>query len=140
MEHSTAFNLVKNQFKKTQTSNHPSTDKIIEIPVKEEATFQESIKATHEAEKTLVPGGQSYSAAFEKDYRNFCKVIAKGEDYIRLCNWDKYVCIHYRTEIPDKLLTGPWTEDDIRLLFWLVRCGACVQWGAESTTAEVSFF
>lgn len=98
------------------------------------------IEATHGGEKTLIPAYKSYSAAFEKDYRNFCMAIDEGEDYMRLCNWDKYVDIHYRTEIPGRLLTGPWTEDDIRLLFWLVRGGASIQFGEESTTAEVSFF
>ncbi|RDW92440.1 hypothetical protein BP5796_01834 [Coleophoma crateriformis] len=110
----------------------------IEIPVKAERTLRASLKATYYGEKTLVPTGESYSAAFEKDYQNFCEAVEKGEDYMRLCNWDKYVDVHYRTEIPSRLLTGPWTEGDIRLLFWLVRGGACIQFGQESTTAEAA--
>ncbi|RDW80057.1 hypothetical protein BP6252_04695 [Coleophoma cylindrospora] len=108
----------------------------LEIPIKIEETLQTSLQVSHRGEKALIPTGESYSAAFEKDYQNFCEAVEQGEDYMRLCNWDKYVDVHYRTEIPSRLLTGPWTEDDIRLLFWLVRGGACIQFGQESTTAE----
>lgn len=32
--------------------------------------------------------------------------------------------VHCDTEIPEKLLTGPWNEDAVKKLFWLVRAGA----------------
>lgn len=32
--------------------------------------------------------------------------------------------VHQATCFPDRLITGPWTEDDLKLLFWLGRAGA----------------
>ncbi|KAH9436965.1 hypothetical protein MCOR27_002662 [Pyricularia oryzae] len=32
--------------------------------------------------------------------------------------------VHPETSIPDRLITGPWIEEDLRLLFWLGRAGA----------------
>ncbi|TLD21968.1 hypothetical protein PspLS_07877 [Pyricularia sp. CBS 133598] len=32
--------------------------------------------------------------------------------------------VHPETSIPDRLITGPWVEEDLRLLFWLGRAGA----------------
>ncbi|KAL8295763.1 hypothetical protein RB600_001306 [Gaeumannomyces tritici] len=32
--------------------------------------------------------------------------------------------VHRATCFPDRLITGPWTEDDVKLLFWLGRAGA----------------
>lgn len=34
--------------------------------------------------------------------------------------------IHVKTRIPDRLITGPWTEESQRRLFWLTRGGALV--------------
>ncbi|KAL8387286.1 hypothetical protein RB595_010022 [Gaeumannomyces hyphopodioides] len=32
--------------------------------------------------------------------------------------------VHQATCFPDRLITGPWAEDDVKLLFWLGRAGA----------------
>ncbi|OHF03434.1 hypothetical protein CORC01_01153 [Colletotrichum orchidophilum] len=47
---------------------------------------------------------------------------------------DFYVDVHPKTTIPDDLLTGPWTLEQQRLLFWLRRGGAKTQ--PESQTWE----
>ncbi|KAK1846655.1 actin cortical patch protein [Colletotrichum chrysophilum] len=40
---------------------------------------------------------------------------------------DFYVDVHPKTTIPDDLITGPWTLEQQRLLFWLRRGGALIQ-------------
>ncbi|KAK1965079.1 hypothetical protein LY78DRAFT_713316 [Colletotrichum sublineola] len=47
---------------------------------------------------------------------------------------DFYVDVHPKTAIPDSLITGPWTLEQQRLLFWLRRGGAKIQ--AEHQTWE----
>ncbi|KXH31698.1 hypothetical protein CSIM01_08648 [Colletotrichum simmondsii] len=47
---------------------------------------------------------------------------------------DFYVDVHPKTTIPDDILTGPWTLEQQRLLFWLRRGGAKIQ--PESQTWE----
>ncbi|KAK2001072.1 hypothetical protein LX36DRAFT_570938 [Colletotrichum falcatum] len=47
---------------------------------------------------------------------------------------DFYVDVHPKTTIPDGLITGPWTPEQQRLLFWLRRGGAKIQ--AEHQTWE----
>ncbi|KAF9879428.1 hypothetical protein CkaCkLH20_02971 [Colletotrichum karsti] len=47
---------------------------------------------------------------------------------------DFYVDVHPKTTIPDDLVTGPWTTEQQRLLFWLRRGGARIQ--PESQTWE----
>ncbi|OLN96629.1 hypothetical protein CCHL11_00629 [Colletotrichum chlorophyti] len=47
---------------------------------------------------------------------------------------DFYVDVHPKTTIPDALITGPWTVEEQRLLFWLRRGGAKIQ--SESQTWE----
>jgi hypothetical protein len=42
-----------------------------------------------------------------------------------------------RVEIPHSLLLGPWSEEMIRHLFWVVKNGGCVNW-VTSSTGEVS--
>lgn len=49
---------------------------------------------------------------------------------------DFYVDVHPKTTIPDDLITGPWTLEQQRLLFWLRRGGALIQ--PETQTWEVS--
>jgi len=41
-------------------------------------------------------------------------------------------------EIPESLLLGPWSEEQIKLLFWLVKSGVRVDW-RDSTSGEVRF-
>jgi len=47
---------------------------------------------------------------------------------------DFYVDVHPKATIPDGLITGPWTPEQQRLLFWLRRGGAKIQ--AEHQTWE----
>jgi hypothetical protein len=52
------------------------------------------------------------------------------------CNWDFNRDLAEGVEIPSSLLLGPWTEDNIKLLFWLIRAGARIDW-VNSTSGEV---
>ncbi|GKT42495.1 uncharacterized protein ColSpa_02676 [Colletotrichum spaethianum] len=55
---------------------------------------------------------------------------------------DFYVDVHPKTIIPDGLITGPWTPEQQKLLFWLRRGGAKIQaehqtWEANKQTLRV---
>ncbi|KAI6357355.1 hypothetical protein MCOR25_007692 [Pyricularia grisea] len=49
-------------------------------------------------------------------------VVAEEEDVQR--PYPNMLEVHPETSIPDRLITGPWVEEDLRLLFWLGRAGA----------------
>jgi len=51
-------------------------------------------------------------------------------------NWDVNRDLVMGVEIPSSLLLGPWTEDNIKLLFWLIKAGARIDW-VNSTSGEV---
>jgi hypothetical protein len=49
-------------------------------------------------------------------------------EYVRCCENRDYgltrLEVHPAIRIPDRLITGPWTMSDVKLLFWLVRNNA----------------
>jgi hypothetical protein len=51
-------------------------------------------------------------------------------------NYNTYLNLADGVEIPSGLLLGPWDEQKIRHLYWIVRGGAKVDW-VTSTTGEV---
>ncbi|KAK8024128.1 hypothetical protein PG993_012194 [Apiospora rasikravindrae] len=65
------------------------------------------------------PSGMAY---FLHDYDSFVAKSAHNMTY--LGDHTSLIEVHCDTEIPDKLLTGPWDEAAVKKLFWLVRAGA----------------
>ncbi|KAK8005268.1 hypothetical protein PG990_011305 [Apiospora arundinis] len=61
-------------------------------------------------------------AYFMHDYDSFVAKSAHNMTY--LGDHTSLIEVHCDTEIPEKLLTGPWNEDEVKKLFWLVRAGA----------------
>lgn len=72
------------------------------------------------------PGGigtfKSAGAYFQHDYDAFCS--KSGEELSSLSGDASWLEVHRETQIPDHLLTGPWDEEAVQKLFWLVRAGA----------------
>jgi hypothetical protein len=50
--------------------------------------------------------------------------------------WISFLHMHPQFDIPESLLQGPWTEDMVEYLFWLIRAGAKIGW-TNSTNGEV---
>ncbi|KAK8099261.1 uncharacterized protein PG998_012502 [Apiospora kogelbergensis] len=61
-------------------------------------------------------------AYFLHDYDSF--VAKSAHDMTYLGDHTSLIEVHCDTEIPEKLLTGPWDEESVKKLFWLVRAGA----------------
>lgn len=59
-------------------------------------------------------------------------------EHLKRLNVPTYVNVAKGTEIPHTLLMGPWNEEAIRFLFWLVMGGARIDW-LTSTSGEVNF-
>ncbi len=49
---------------------------------------------------------------------------------------DRINLVHCKTRIPDALLTGPWDEESLRKLYWVLCAGACYQ---DDQTWELQF-
>jgi len=56
---------------------------------------------------------------------------------LKCTSWDTYMDVEDGVEIPPSLLTGPWTEEMVKYLFWMVKSGARLEW-LTSTSGEVS--
>jgi len=73
-------------------------------------------------------------------FRTKVELLKDGEPQLcRPTNDERqYSClgVHRQTEIPTSLLSGPWTEQNIELLFWLVRGGAMIDY-SNSSAGEV---
>jgi hypothetical protein len=85
------------------------------------------------------PSELSATEYFNKDFASFSAFMQErdGGSIWLSCNWDVNKDVAEGVEIPTSLLLGPWTEDDIRFLFWLVKAGAQIDW-LNSTSGEVS--
>ncbi|KAH6647065.1 hypothetical protein BKA67DRAFT_425405 [Truncatella angustata] len=59
---------------------------------------------------------------FLHDYDAFCSNL--DDDLPPPDLQPSWMEVHHETQIPDSLLTGPWDEDAMQKLFWLVRAGA----------------
>ncbi|KAG9236068.1 hypothetical protein BJ875DRAFT_457351 [Amylocarpus encephaloides] len=74
---------------------------------------------------------------FEIDFSQFTKFCSPASDDL----WPSQVCtvdIERAVEVADSLLSGPWNEDQIKLLYWIVKSGAQIDW-LKSTCGEVAF-
>lgn len=59
---------------------------------------------------------------FELEYN--VVVTDMAVDAFRPSSYPNMLEVHPATRFPDRLIVGPWTEDDVKLLFWLGRAGA----------------
>jgi hypothetical protein len=78
---------------------------------------------------------------FNNDFASFSEFMQERDGgYIwESSSWSVNKDVHQDTEIPSSLLLGPWTENNIKLLFWAVKSGARIDW-LKSTSGEVSKF
>lgn len=74
----------------------------------------------------------------DEDFADFSATCLEedGGSLWETSNWESPSEIAYGVEIPISLLSGPWTDDMIKHLFWLVRSGARIDW-VQSTLGEV---
>ncbi|POS86351.1 hypothetical protein EPUL_001494, partial [Erysiphe pulchra] len=75
----------------------------------------------------------------EYDYRGFTEITSlrdKIPDMSELW-WETNHDFAIGVEIPSSLLSGPWTDEDIKLLFWTIKSGAELNW-LNSTTGETA--
>jgi len=81
--------------------------------------------------------GAKPSEVFEQDFNSFSDIIlSKNISMLQCTSWDTYMDVEEGVEIPPSLLTGPWTEEMIKYLFWMVKSGARLEW-LTSTSGEV---
>ena len=76
---------------------------------------------------------------FNNDFTSFFELMQERDSVSirRQCYyWDVNRDLAMDVEIPSSLLLGPWTEDNIKLLFWLIKAGARIDW-INSTSGEV---
>lgn len=84
-------------------------------------------------------GPKSAKEYFEIDFAGFSDFAedVDGPPVWHTCNWERNTDVSDGIEIPSGLLAGPWTDDMIKHLFWLVKSGAEIDW-VNSTLGEVS--
>lgn len=90
------------------------------------------------AEKSLEAPIKMPSAYFAEDFMRFSNSVLQ-RDFSRRKDacWDTYIGITAGVEIPHTLLLGPWTEETMMHLYWMVKSGAQLDW-ITSTAGEVS--
>jgi len=74
---------------------------------------------------------------FEEDFAAFSAYLLHSQYADITYSWATYVDVASNVEIPQSLLLGPWTEERIRHLFWLVKGGAQFDW-LNSTSGEAA--
>ncbi|KUJ23528.1 uncharacterized protein LY89DRAFT_635836 [Mollisia scopiformis] len=92
------------------------------------------------AEETDNPTKITAREHLDTDFQDFSDVVLNWEesdgcllDYCHLgLNFDVADAI----EIPSSLLSGPWNEDTLKYLFWLITSGASIDW-CHTTSGEV---
>lgn len=96
------------------------------------------IDVEKELQKTRLERKLTPAKYLDEDFEAFSSDV-RGEnvdsDFKR--HWTTYVDVANGLEIPESLLLGPWTEEMVRYLYWLVRGGAELNW-LTSTSGEVS--
>ena len=67
---------------------------------------------------------------FDEDFADFSSLIEQQIESrtVQHYCWDTYVDVAEGVEIPSSLLLGPWTEDMVKHLYWLVKGNAKIDW------------
>ena len=81
------------------------------------------------------PGHFNAHECFEVDYQQALKWPPYKAESLPWGGQD----IHVKTRIPDSLITGPWSEEQQRRLFWLIRGGALVDMQMPSWEMKIDF-
>lgn len=93
------------------------------------------------------PKTVSAAELLENDFVKYCYVLERMTQasnlheevqHLRNMSIPTYVNLPRDTEIPHTLLMGPWDEEAVRFLFWLVMGGVRIDW-LTSTSGEVFF-
>lgn len=101
--------------------------------------FNENLHVDINGDEISPPVPATAREYLEIDYRGFCDFAEEvdGPPIWHCCNWARNTDLSDGLELPITLLSGPWSEDMLKYLFWLVRSGAQIDW-IGSTLGEVS--
>jgi len=81
------------------------------------------------------------SSFFDEDFSTFSNIVQNNDaSFLENTSWDTYKEVEDEVDFPDTLLLGPWTEDMIRYLYWLVKSGARLEWLANNSGEVSSIF
>ncbi|RAL65989.1 hypothetical protein DID88_005650 [Monilinia fructigena] len=81
--------------------------------------------------------GKIINPDLERDYTGMDSSLQSAILRYRWARLPTYVNLPRDTEIPHKLLMGPWNEEAVRFLFWLVMGGVRIDW-LTSTSGEAA--
>lgn len=96
--------------------------------------------------KDVDPKTVSAVRLFDNDFAKFCYIFRRAEQtpdfnmkiqHLSGSKIHDYVNMATGTEIPNTLLIGPWDEEAIKFLYWLVMGGARIDW-LTSTSGEAA--
>jgi hypothetical protein len=85
------------------------------------------------------PSKLSATEYFNNDFASFSEFMQErdGGSIWLSCNWGVNKDLAQGVEVPTSLLLGPWTLENIKFLYWLIKAGARIDW-LNSTSGEVS--
>jgi hypothetical protein len=108
------------------------------IPLTSNIDFARDLQLEGEDPQGPIPVVSKAKEYFDIDFASFLEFTKQidGPSVWHICDWERNTDVSDGIEIPDSLLQGPWTEDKIKYLFWLVKSGAEVDW-VTSTSGEV---
>ncbi|RKF62807.1 putative actin cortical patch protein, partial [Erysiphe neolycopersici] len=112
------------------------TTRMVKCNFKISTDFNPDIKNRLKVLDTFLLSPQEY---LEYDYRGFTEITNLPDqipDVSELC-WETDHDVAIGVEIPSSLLSGPWTDEDIKLLFWTIKSGAELNW-LSSTAGETA--
>ena len=113
---------------------HSSTHKFTEF-LKFSMIGNESVGDEGEAENETKTATEFFNMEFA-DFLSLVDQHIESWDAEPCYSWDSYVDVAEGVEIPSSLLLGPWTDDMIRHLYWLIKGNARIDW-ITSTSGEV---
>jgi hypothetical protein len=73
----------------------------------------------------------------DKFFDDFSQFVEVSKAKYERWHWSGLLFVHPYVEIPDSLLQGPWTEEMMLHLYWMIRASATIRW-EESTSSEVA--
>jgi hypothetical protein len=102
--------------------HHRDTPTLVPIEVNPRFEYQEYLGASPAFTSTKSEKSRpTAQLQFESDYKEFLWFCEKYHDSL---TWQSPYEISPNVIIPDRLVIGPWTEEDTKQLFWLVLSGA----------------
>lgn len=86
-----------------------------------------------------IPDKMIASEYFEADFMTFMTFVTQAQEgmFWKDIIWDTNKDLARGVEIPHSLLCGPWSEEKVRYLYWIIKSGGHIDWHS-STNGEVS--